>query len=152
MAKKLRYSSISYAPIKKRGTDLGIDMPSDGIHTVKPGGVKVIDTGVSFEFPLFTRLQRFLWKLIFGIDVTGIGTLVWPRGRSEHAVLAGVIDAEYRGKVKVKVYNPTKTPLTFNAGEFIAQMVPVLVLNVPLVKVDDVSLDTDRGTAGGINK
>lgn len=149
--KKIKYKTIEYDPARGRETDLGIDVPSFGIHTVKPGGVKIIGTGVSFEFPVFTRIQRFFWRLIFGIDITGVGTLVWPRGRSEHAVLAGVIDQGYRGEVKVKVYNPTESPITFNAGELISQMVPVLTLNIPLVKVDDIDFNTDRGVSGGIN-
>lgn len=152
MTKKIKFSTKEFVPERDRDTDLGIDMPSFGIHTIRPGDTKIINTGVSFEFPLFTRLQRFIWRVFFGVDVTGVGTLVWPRGRSEHAVLAGVIDAEYRGEVKVKVYNPTERPITFNAGELLAQMVPVLVLNIPLLRIDNVDLNTDRGVSGGINK
>lgn len=152
MEKKIKYSTKFFGPKKGRSTDLGIDIPSHGVRTILPGEVKVIDTGVACEFPLFTKLQRFFWRLVFGIDVTGVGTLVWPRGRSDHAVLAGVIDAEYRGEIKVKVFNPLDRPIAFNAGDLIAQMVPVLVLNIPLVEVQAVSTDTDRGVSGGINK
>jgi len=152
MAKEIKFSTIEYNPERGRESDLGIDMPACGVHIIKPGDVKTINTGLSFEFPQFTKLQRFIWRLLFGIDVTGVGTLVWPKGRSEHAILAGVIDVEYRGEVKIKVYNPTDEILLFNAGDMIAQMVPVLALNIPLTKITQVNLNTDRGTSGGINR
>lgn len=79
---------------------------------------------------------------------------MWPRGANDHAVLAGVIDAGYRGEIKVKLYNPTDKRITIYNGDYIAQLVPVSTLDMELrgVRVGSISKNTDRGESGGINR
>jgi len=138
-------------PQRKRETDIGIDLPSSNNATIMPGETVIVGTGVYFEFPTLGKIRRFITKLLLGMEIVGVGTLLWPRGSSKHAVLSGVIDVGYRGEVKVRVYNPTKYPIIFDPGEMIAQMVPVLALNIPLTNVQYVDKNTDRGEAGGIH-
>ena len=158
MAKKLKYrksTHFGYNPQRKRDTDLGIDLPArqnTNAWLIEPGEIKVVDTGLQFKFPVFSWIQRKLVKLIFGIDITGVGGLVWPRSRNDYAVLAGVIDTGYRGKVKVKIYNSSKEAVLIYPGDLIAQMVPILTLNIPLFETDHIETSTSRGTSGGINQ
>jgi len=132
----------------KRPEDMGIDLPVYGVHSIAPGEVKIIDTGITFDFPISNWVRRKLTKLIFGMEVTGVGGLVRPRSRDDIVVLAGVVDPGYRGTIKVKAYNPTGEKLFFN--QTIAQLVPTLCLHDPLTHGEP-DWDTARGKSGGIN-
>lgn len=148
---KLRYSSNGQSPTRNKFGDLGIDLPSAGFHAIKPGDIKIIDTGIKFEFPLFGMVKRMLFRLLFGINVEGIGGLIRPRSRSQYDILGGVVDAGYRGKVKVKIYNCTNETVFINAGDRIAQMILTPVLGANLLETQVINEDTERGDAGGIN-
>lgn len=158
MVKKLEFAKDSYRgydPQRKRETDLGIDLPaklSANATHIQPGEIAIVDTGLQFKFPVLSKVLRFAIKALFGIDIVGVGGLIWPRSRSDYAVLAGVVDTGYRGTIKVKIYNSSKLPVHISPGELVAQMVPILTLNIPLVEVDSVSTETSRGASGGINQ
>lgn len=59
----------------------------------------------------------------------------------------GVIDAHYTGSMKVKLYNHTRHPYHFKAGDKVAQLVIVPCLLPELELVDHLE-DTDRGVKG----
>ena len=52
------------------------------------------------------------------------------------ATTAGVIDAGYRGEVQIVMTNLGESPIQINAGEKIAQMIPVPVLTGPVEEVE----------------
>ncbi|MCX7976073.1 MAG: hypothetical protein N2646_03270 [Bellilinea sp.] len=97
----------------------------------------------------------------FGIVPTGIAVeilpgyvgLLKPKGRSNHLLGAGVVDAGYQGEILVKVANPTERPLVFEAGDAIGQL---LILPVFTPQVEEISPQefkqhtTARGASGGI--
>lgn len=142
-------NSMLDLPETKFGS-VGIDLPTrSGYEYIPPGAVRTINTGVTFKFPMFGKVRRALYKIILGVDVIGVGGLIWPRSRHNTIVLAGVVDPDYRGEVKVKVYNPTNDSIVVTGK--IAQLVPILAVNTNLKRVDDISKDTPRGDSGGIN-
>lgn len=61
---------------------------------------------------------------------------------------AGVIDADYRGEVKVVLYNASKSPVYISRGDKIAQLVVIPCLTddeyLPIEEMDD----TERGHKG----
>lgn len=59
----------------------------------------------------------------------------------------GVIDANYTGSIHVKLYNHTRHPYYFKAGDKIAQLVIVPCLLPELELVDSLE-ETDRGENG----
>ena len=67
------------------------------------------------------------------------------------ATVAGVIDASYRGEVKVAIQNLSETPIRFTPGDRIAQLVVVPHLIVeqftPVSDLKDLG-STARGVAG----
>lgn len=152
MRSNIEYVTSFYAPEINRETDLGIDLTSREYNVVKPGKVAIIDTGTSFKFPTLGNIRRLVITLLFGIDIVGVGGLLWPKSRDDFVVLAGVIDTDYRGTIKVKIFNSTDHEIEISPGDQIAQMVPILNLNFPLVKVKAIRKDTSRGTSGGINE
>lgn len=62
-------------------------------------------------------------------------------------VMAGVIDADYRGEVVVIIFNHSNTSHTFGKGSRVAQLILEKIVSVPVIQVT--SLDnTDRGESG----
>lgn len=61
----------------------------------------------------------------------------------------GILDADYRGEIKVILHNLSRSPFSVKPGDRIAQMVFHKVERTSLNIVDTfVSDDTDRGTGG----
>ena len=139
--------------LRKDDEDLGFDLSAKETVFLSPGEVAKIETGTNVEFPLFGRVRRFITRLIFGMELTGIGAVVKPRSRNDYDVLAGVIDAGYRGEIVVKVYNPTDHDIFIPHAERFAQMVLVPQFHTspkPVYSVDSLS-HTKREGSGGIH-
>lgn len=60
---------------------------------------------------------------------------------------AGVIDADYRGEIVVKLYNHGIAPVRIGQGDRIAQLIIELVLPTNVLIVDELP-ESERGTAG----
>lgn len=115
------------------GFDLhaAIDEPS----TVSPGETLVVPTGLAMEIPqgyagmIFTR--------------SGLGV--------KHGMVVkngvGVIDSDYRGELRVALYNCDKEPYTVTPGERVAQLVLLPVGILPVTEVQELD-ETVRGTGG----
>ncbi|MBU1185821.1 MAG: dUTP diphosphatase [Acidobacteria bacterium] len=83
------------------------------------------------------------------IPVGHVG-LVWDKsGVSLSGVhrLAGVIDAGYRGEIRVVLINLTEKPYTVERGKKIAQMLIQPVFSVEIEEADNLD-GTDRGEGG----
>ena len=59
----------------------------------------------------------------------------------------GLIDAGYRGEIKVLLINHDRSPVTVARGERIAQLVVQRVEHADLIEVDELP-PTDRGEGG----
>ena len=127
---------IDRLPAPQRETDgsAGYDLRSAiGAITIFPGGRRVVETGFAWEIP------------------AGMVGVIRPRSglavREGLHVLAGVIDSDYRGEVKVLLVNLGDEAITIMTGDRIAQMVVTLFHGPELIEVDE--LDTaDRGDGG----
>ncbi|PYQ48449.1 MAG: dUTP diphosphatase [Acidobacteria bacterium] len=86
----------------------GADLRAAEAVTLPPGGRAAVPTGLSLEIP------------------PGHVGLVWPRSglavRHGIDMLAGVIDSDYRGEVKVVLVNHGQEPFAIAAGDRIAQL------------------------------
>ena len=60
---------------------------------------------------------------------------------------AGVIDAGYRGEIKIVMENLADTEQTIHAGDKIANLLPYPVLTTTVEVVDDLAVST-RGSGG----
>lgn len=122
-------------PTRKHPEDAGLDLYSLDPARIPPNGAAILRTGVTVAIP------------------AGTAGLLKPKGRSDHLLGAGVIDAGYQGEILVKVVNPLDRPLEFAAGEAIAQLllVPVLTPQVIEVAAGEIhSQASGRGATGGI--
>lgn len=103
--------------------------------TVPPGGSVIISTGLAFDIPAG-------WKIAI-------------HSRSGHGFkdnvrlsnCQGVIDADYRGEVKVSLHNDSRKKFVVRHGDRIAQGELVPVTQCQFDVVDSLSA-TDRGTDG----
>jgi len=77
--------------------------------------------------------------------------LIWPRSglAIKHSLDcgAGVIDSEYRGEVKVLLFNHSDMDYAIQPGDRIAQLLVQKVERMDFVPVDQLE-DTDRGGNG----
>jgi dUTP pyrophosphatase len=83
---------------------------------------------------------------------TGVGLGLLVRDRSSMAargvaVTGGVIDAGYRGEIQILLTNLTDDAIRLNAGDKIAQMIPVPVLTGQVSVVDSLG-DSVRAEKG----
>lgn len=123
------------AKIPERATTgaAGFDLHYTGYSTVLHIGKRVIfETGIACELPggcMGIIKPRSGWAAKYGVDV-----------------LAGLIDTDYRGEIKVILINHGDRPLHINTGDRIAQLVVTGFISESY-EIDNLSA-TDRGTSG----
>ncbi len=112
---------------------LDISTTSQGVLTA--GRSKVFDTGLAFEVP------------------DGYVLMVYSRSGHgfKHGVRlgngSGVIDADFRGELKVCLHNDSTDNLKVYKGDRIAQAMLVPIPKIAVVEADELS-DTERGAGG----
>lgn len=126
-----RLDPNAVAPTRKHTADAGVDVYALTNNVLWPFSYKNIRTGVTFDIPAGTMLE------------------VRPKGRNNHLIGAGVIDAGYQGEIVVKVVNYTWRPMRIKKGDAIAQLVQVPIICDPLVEVDTAKIHVERSVRGG---
>jgi len=130
-------TKTAVAPQRKHPEDAGVDVYADENVVVPPFSYHVVHTGVTFDVPAGTMLE------------------IRPKGRNNHLIGAGIVDAGYQGEILVKVVNYSWKPLRIRHGDAIAQLVQLPVIcdpveEIPLEKIH--SQPSERGAGGGIHK
>lgn len=132
---KLKVKKISpeaKLPLYQHLGDAGLDLFSAVDDVIAAGEVKAIPTGIRMAIP------------------EGFVGLIWDKsGLSLRGVhrLAGVVDAGYRGEVRVVMANLSRQPFAIQKGMKIAQMLIQPVATVEVVEVEELD-DTSRGEGG----
>ena len=116
------------------GADLCALLP-EGEITVAPGETVLIGTGLAME------LEAGFVGLIYARS--GLAT----RQGLAPANKVGVVDADYRGEIKVALYNHSDRAATVVSGDRIAQLVIAPVLHAEFEETQVLS-DTVRGAGG----
>ena len=102
---------------------------------ISPQESKLIPTGIAIAIPKDTEIQ------------------IRPRSglaaKSNISVLntPGTIDSDYRGELKIILFNHSKDKFTVNDGDRIAQMVLMPVLKVEFEEINELP-ETIRGSGG----
>lgn len=127
-----RLNDIAVKPQKTYEDDAGADLFSTSDVTIAPQSVAKVDTGLLLEIP-----ERYYGKIESRSSIAAKGVFS----------VGGVIDATYRGEVKVMLHNSTKEPVFFPKGTKIAQLI---IMPLPYVNFHETSVttDTERGTGG----
>ena len=122
-------------PARAREDDAGLDLYAAQAVTIEPGSRVLVPTGIALAIP------------------PGYAGFVLPRSglALRHGITAlntpGLIDAGYRGEVKVLLINHDRAAATIARGDRIAQLVIQRVEPAELVEVDELP-PSDRGIGG----
>tara|TARA_B100001121_G_scaffold193885_1_gene169414 strand:- start:72 stop:509 length:438 start_codon:yes stop_codon:yes gene_type:complete len=133
--KKLK-SEVNIPTYKTEGSS-GLDLMAfiDSSITIKPNSSELIPTGISVAIPEDTEIQ------------------IRPRSglaaKSNISVLntPGTVDSDYRGEIKIILFNHGTNDFVVNRGDRIAQMVLMPVLKASFEEVENLP-DTIRGSGG----
>jgi len=111
----------------------GADLRASEAALVPPGGRVAVPTALRLQIP------------------PGHAGLVWPRSglAVRHGIdtLAGVIDSDYRGEVRVVLVNHGEEPFRVSPGDRVAQLLVQRVERAAFVAVSSVEV-TGRGAGG----
>jgi dUTP pyrophosphatase len=131
-----RVDPRAVVPTRAYDEDAGLDLRSVQEEVIEPGRRASVRTGIAVEIP------------------PGCAGLVLPRsGLAERHGIAlvnapGLIDAGYRGEIRVLLLNTDpERPFAVAAGDRIAQLVLVAVESPPVVEVEELSV-SERGAGG----
>ena len=122
-----------YKTIGSSGMDIAAFLDNEIL--IKPSEKKIIPTGIKLKIPKGYEVQiRPRSGLAANNDVTVLNT-------------PGTIDSDYRGEIKVILFNHGKNIFKVENGLRIAQMVlcPVIEANLSEVEIID---ETERGEGG----
>ena len=131
-----RLSDAAVVPERAYAGDAGLDLAAAERHVLEPGERAVVGTGLAVAIP------------------EGHAGLVVPRSglAARHGITIvnapGLVDAGYRGEVKVVLLNTDRRePFVVEPGMRIAQLVVVAVPELEPVQVDGLE-EADRGVRG----
>ena len=123
----------SYKTVGSSGMDLMacVDEPI----TIKPNESMLIPTGISIAIPEDTEVQiRPRSGLAAKSSITVLNT-------------PGTIDSDYRGELKIILFNHGKDEFTVNDEDRVAQMVLMPILKVEIEETNELP-ETIRGSGG----
>jgi dUTP diphosphatase len=131
----LRVDTALPLPQYARPDDAGLDLCAAETVTLDPGARALVPTGIALAIP------------------PGFAGFVLPRSglalRSGVTLLntPGLVDAGYRGEIKVLLVNHGEAPVTLNRGDRVAQLVIQRVERVTLTPVTELP-PSARGAGG----
>lgn len=132
----LRVEAVDSAAILPRSGyhgDAGLDLHVVGDHRLDPGQRSDLPAGIKVELP------PGVWA-----EIEGRSSTLRKRGLKVHR---GIIDQGYRGELFTYVENVTDEPIWVRDGDRLAQLIPHLVFEVQVQKVERVA-PSDRGENG----
>ncbi len=133
---KLLTATAKAPTVAHPGEDLGYDIYAAETITLEARGHAIVSTGIAIECT--------------ALSGEPMGALLRDKSSMAARRLAltgGVIDAGYRGEIKVLLENLSDLPATVRAGDKIANLIPFPVLTGEVQVVDD--LNESSRKAGG---
>jgi dUTP pyrophosphatase len=134
--KKLRIKRLykeARCPTKGSDEAVGWDLYSTQEKEIPSRGHSLLSTGISITIPQGTYARITPRSGLVVKNMIGIG--------------AGVIDTDYRGEVKVLLFNHGTQPFFIKDGDRIAQMILEKYSRVEMEETEDL-IETTRGTKG----
>lgn len=133
---KLLSASAKAPTVAHPGEDLGYDIYAAEMVMLEPRGQAIVPTAIAIECtsPSGEKMGALLR------DKSSMAA-------RRLALTGGVIDAGYRGEIKVLIENLSDQPATIRAGDKIANLIPYPVLTGEVQVVED--LNESSRKAGG---
>lgn len=119
-------------PTRAHADDAGLDLYSLEAGILEPGQGGMARTGVALELPSRT-----------------VGLVADRSSMAKKGIVCagGVIDAGYRGEIHIILRNVTSSPIRWEKGERIAQLLIFPILTPAVCEASELS-DSARGTKG----
>ena len=131
--KKICRTTGLFVPLYSHPGDAGADLKASESSIVPARGKALVPTGLCIELP------------------EGHVGLIWPRSglAVKHSIDcgAGVVDAKYRGEIKVLLFNHSDKNFTIEPGDRIAQLLVQKVENINFLPVESLG-ETERNEGG----
>lgn len=122
--------------------ELEFNLNIDSINLL-PNERALINTGVRIELPEPINVKNEYYEVVeaqvrpkSGISNSGL------------IVAFGTVDNEYRGDIKVMVYNASNKSIALNKDNKIAQVVFGVIRKYNIEQVEEIDTNTDRGENG----
>lgn len=130
---QIPFTGDGVPPSRSTAHAAGADLHAAEDLTLAPGERRLVPTGLRVAIP------------------PGHAGLVWPRGgiavRDGIDTMAGVIDSDYRGEVRVLLINHGREPFRIRRGDRIAQLLVQRVEPAEFVPADGLP-ESARGEGG----
>jgi len=131
--KVCKLTEESKLPTKKYAGDVGFDLYSTVDVVIEPHTTAIIPTGIAIELP------------------SGFFGWITNKSSKEYLVGAGIVDNNYRGEIKVRIFNVLNKKIYIKEGDAIAQLILLPQISDTIELVLFLS-ETDRNNDGGINR
>lgn len=125
---KIKLDPGAYLPSRAHANDAGLDLRAKESATIPPHSAMTFGTGVHVQLPKGTA-----------------GLLVSKSGMNamNHVTSTGLIDAGYRGEIKVTLHNNKSIPFVVDQGQKISQLVIIHVSYEDVEIVDELDKSSD---------
>jgi len=133
---KLLIPAAKAPTVAHPGEDLGYDLYASEAVTIAPRGHAVVPTGIAIH--ITDDSSRDMGALLR--DKSSLAS-------RRLALTGGVIDAGYRGEIRVLMENLGDTAQEIHAGDKLANLIPYPVLTGAIEVVDDLA-ESRRGAGG----
>lgn len=117
----------------REGKAAGYDAYATSNVAIPPGGRALISTGLKIAAPSGTYIR-----------IAPRSGLAWKHGIQTGA---GVVDEDYRGEIKVLLFNHGAEEFQVNKGDRVAQLIFEKIVTPELMVVPSLD-DTERGEGG----
>lgn len=138
------------APTRGSAFSAGYDLYAAKAATLPAKGKGLIDTDISIACPAGTCKPLTL-LIATSINADRVDGRIAPRSglASKHFIDtgAGVIDADYRGPVKVLLFNHSETDFEVSEGDRVAQLILERIYTPEVVEVQELE-ESIRGAGG----
>ena len=128
-----KLSTSSQLPTRSSPFAAGYDLTSTLSTTIPPGKRSLIPTGISIAIPSGHYAR-----------IAPRSGLAWRGGLQ---VGAGVVDEDYRGEVKVLLFNQGSEDVDIKEGDRVAQLILEKISTPDVIEVSELP-DTQRGDGG----
>lgn len=128
-----RLTKTAIIPTRGSTYSAGADLYADESKTIYPAHRELISTGIAIKAPENTYIR-----------IAPRSGLAFKEGLD---VLAGVVDSDYTGEVKVILLNTGDKVVSIEPGDRIAQAIAEAIVISDIEEVDNLE-DTERSSSG----
>ena len=140
MIKIKKLTETAKLPEKAHIDDAGYDIFSDEDDVViQPKTTYTFSTGIVFILPEFKEGNKHIY-----LRIAPKSGLAVKKGID---VFAGVVDAGYRGELKICLFNASDQSVEIKKGDKLAQAIPTIIYTDEIQEVQNID-ESDRGTNG----